>query len=91
MQRERDRRYGANRDQRPADRSPLLAGQFFRKQQRDARTKHCARASNETDLRNGDFVLFHLLFLSFDINANPSQKRCLRLFTNGEMLLIPLI
>jgi len=47
------------------DRSPLLVAELFGKQQRDSRAKHRARAGNETDLRNGDFVLFHLLFHSF--------------------------
>src|SRR5207248_10309961 len=53
-----DRRSCADGDQGPADRSPLLAGQFFGNQQRDARTEHCTCAGHETDLRNCDFVLF---------------------------------
>ena len=61
------------RDQRPADRSPLFIAQLFRKQQRDASAEHCMRARDETDLRNGDLVLFHLSFYSFNRNANPSQ------------------
>jgi hypothetical protein len=28
---------------------------------------------DETDLRNGDFVLFHVSFNSFNRNSNPSQ------------------
>jgi len=38
-----------------------------------ASAEHCTRARDETDLRNGDFVLFHLSFYSFNRNANPSQ------------------
>ena len=64
-----NRRQRADGDQRPADRSPLLAAQLFRKQQRDAGAQHCTRARDETDLRNGDFVLFH----SFNRNTNPPQ------------------
>src|SRR6266446_539207 len=66
-------RQRADGDQRPADRSPLLTAQLFRKQQRDAGAQHCTSACDEADLRNGDFVLFHLSFYSFNRNANPPQ------------------
>src|SRR5881394_3128541 len=62
LQRKWYRRQRADGDQRPANRSPLLTAQLFRKQQRDAGAQHCTRARDETDLRNGDFVLFHLWF-----------------------------
>src|SRR5207247_3832148 len=65
LQHEWDGRYRADRNQRPADCSPLLSGQLFRKQQRDASAEHCTRAGDETNLRNGDFVLFHMSFHSF--------------------------
>ena len=71
LQNEWDRRYRAHGNQRPADCSPLFSGQLFRKQQRDASAEHCTRAGNETDLRNGDFVLFHVS--SFNRNSNPSR------------------
>ncbi len=73
LQRKWYRRQRADGDQRPADRSPLLTAQLFRKQQRDAGAQHCTRARDETDLRNGDFVLFHLWFESLNRNANPPQ------------------
>src|SRR5438270_8783605 len=73
-----NRRQRADGDQRPADRSPLLTAQLFRKQQRDAGAQHCRRARDETDLRNGDFVLFHLSFPSFNRNANPPQMGSVR-------------
>ena len=62
LQRDWDCRERAHGNQRPADSSPLLTRQLFRKQQRDARTEHCTRGGQETDLRNRDFVLFHLSF-----------------------------
>jgi len=65
LQNEWDRRYRADRNQRPADCAPLFTAQLFRKQQRDSGAKHCTRAGNETDLRNRDFVLFHQLLYSF--------------------------
>src|SRR5882762_7878698 len=74
LQHEWDRRYRADGNQRPADCSPLLSRQLFRKQQRDASAEHCTRAGDETDLRNGNFVLFHVSFHSFYCNSNPSQS-----------------
>src|SRR5438094_10179281 len=71
LQRKWYRRQRADGDQRPTDRSPLLTAQLFRKQQRDARAEHCTRAGDKTDLRNGDFVLFHLSSPSFDRNVLP--------------------
>src|SRR6266446_7960083 len=63
------------RRRRPASSRSLASAHrsAFRKQQRDAGAQHCTRARDETDLRNGDFVLFHLSFPSFNRNANPPQ------------------
>jgi hypothetical protein len=38
-----------------------------------ASAEHCTLAGDETNLRNGDFVLFHVSFHSFTRNFNPSQ------------------
>lgn len=74
LQREWDRRQRADGDQRPADRSPLFRAQLLRQQQRDAGAKHCTRAGDETNLRNGDFVLFHLLlYTPLIVTLNPLQ------------------
>jgi len=73
LQHEWNRRYRADGDQGPADRSPLLTAQLFRKQQGDSSAEHCTGAGNETNLRDGDFMLFHVSFLSLNRNSNPSQ------------------